>query len=187
MGTSIARRAFALRRKCDRVVCHVFGTALSGSVNWPWSTERVMGIKRWEAKILRLTFRPKRKAGEDWVEYRKRTSGRMRAKWRKMQLATTAQKNVEKVWKTVAWAVYDGDVPVMKALRSILSWRTTAWWRHKSAWGMRVGPTSASGWKDTWGVHTRGVVWDTLVVRWAGEGHDWVKKKDVAPAQKRMM
>ena len=33
-----------------------------------WRTERVMRVKRWESKILRLTFRPKMKAGEDWVD-----------------------------------------------------------------------------------------------------------------------
>ena len=55
----------SLRRKCDRVVGHVFSAALDGSVTWAWS---MMRVKRWESKILRLTFR---EAREDWVEYGK--------------------------------------------------------------------------------------------------------------------
>ena len=35
------------------------------------------------------------------------------------------EKNAGKVWPTMAWATYDGDVLLMKALRSILGWRTT--------------------------------------------------------------
>ena len=61
-------------------------------------------------------------AGKEWVEYEKRTSSETRAAWRKMNPPTVAEKNAEKVWKTVAWAIYDGDVLVMKALRSILRW-----------------------------------------------------------------
>ena len=57
-----------------------------------------------ESKMLRLTFRPRMKAGEDWVEYRKKTSWEMRAKWRKMKFPTMAEKNAEKVWKTMVWA-----------------------------------------------------------------------------------
>ena len=49
-----------------------------------------------------------------------RTSREIRAKWRKMKLPTMAEKNAEKIWKTVAWATHDGDVPVMKA-RSFLT------------------------------------------------------------------
>ena len=42
----------------------------------------------------------------------------MRAKWRKMKLLSMVEKSVEKVWKSMAWATYDGDVPVLKAWRS---------------------------------------------------------------------
>ena len=35
-------------------------------------------VKRWESRILRLTLRPRMKAGEGQVEYRKRTSKEMR-------------------------------------------------------------------------------------------------------------
>ena len=41
-----------------------------------------------------------------------------------MKLPTMAEKNSEKVWKTMAGATWEGDVPVMKALRLILRWRT---------------------------------------------------------------
>ena len=63
---------------------------------------RVMRVKKWETKILCLTFRLVVKAGEEWVEYRNRTSREMRAKWRMMKLPTMAEKIAEKVWKTTA-------------------------------------------------------------------------------------
>ena len=40
----------------------------------------------------------------------------------------------EKIWK-MAWPKCEGDVPVMKALRSILSWRTTPWWKERKRLG----------------------------------------------------
>ena len=42
----------------------------------------------------------------------------------------------------MAWTTYDGDVPVLKALRSILRWRTTL--------GEGVDPANVSRWKHTW-------------------------------------
>ena len=54
-----------------------------------------------------------------------------------------AEKNAEKVWKTKAWATYEGDVPVTKASRSTLRWRTSWWW-NSSAWGMRSDPVNVS-------------------------------------------
>ena len=44
-----------------------------------------------------MTLRPRTKTGEDWVDYRKRTSWEMRTKWRKMKLPTMAEKNAGKV------------------------------------------------------------------------------------------
>ena len=44
-----------------------------------------------------------------------------------MKLPTMADENAENIWKTMAWASYDGDVPVMKAPRSLLRWRTSTW------------------------------------------------------------
>ena len=43
------------------------------------------------------------------MEYRKRTSREMRVQWEKMKLPTIAEKNAEMVWKTLAWATYDGQ------------------------------------------------------------------------------
>ena len=48
------------------------------------------------------------------------------------------EKIANKFWTTVTWAVYDEDVPIMLALRSILGWRTTAWWRSRSSLGYDV-------------------------------------------------
>ena len=44
-----------------------------------------------------------------------------------MGLPLLSHKIAHKFWTTMTWAVYDGDVPVMLALRSLLGWRTTAW------------------------------------------------------------
>ena len=128
-------------------VRHVFSTAPNGSVNRPWSTERVAKVKRWESNILRLTFRPRMKTREDWVTYRKQTSKQMRARWRKMKLPKMAEKKAETFWKTMTWTNRNGDVPVMKALRSILSWWTASWWRNRSAWCVSADPMNVSRWK----------------------------------------
>ena len=54
---------------CHRMVSHVFfRTALTGSVFWPWSVAKATKRRHWESKVLRLTFRPKTRAGEDWVK-----------------------------------------------------------------------------------------------------------------------
>ena len=37
---------------------------------------------------------------------------------------------------------------------------------------MHVHPIKVSRWKHQWGFHNRGVVWDTLVSKCAGEGKD---------------
>ena len=81
---------------CERLVSRVSGAALNSGVNWPWSGERVMRVKRWESKVLRLTLRPKMKASEGWVDYKKSTLKEMRTKWRKLKLPTMAEKNAEK-------------------------------------------------------------------------------------------
>ena len=59
-----------------------------------------------------------------------------------MGLPTLVEKNVDKIWTTMIWAIHDGEVPTMRALRSILGWRTTTWWRNRSAWGMTTDPTN---------------------------------------------
>ena len=159
MGTSVARGVCLLRTTCDRAVSVVFKTALNGSVNWPWCMERAMRVKRWEAQTLRLPFRPRMKAREEWVEYRKRTSRPMRAKWREMNLPT------------MAWVTHDGDVPVLKARRSMLRWRTTTWWQHRSAWGTRVDLVNVSKWKHkcVFSQQGRGLECSYGEVGWRGE------------------
>ena len=79
-----------------------------------------------------------------------------------------AEKNAEKIWKTMTWATYD-EVPVMRALRSILGWRTTTRWRNRNGWGMKTDPTNVTRWKHKFVFHNRGVLCDTPVTKWAGE------------------
>ena len=61
-------QSVSMKAKCESVVSHVFSTALNRSVNWLWIGERVMRVKRWESKILRLTHRPRMKAGEGGLQ-----------------------------------------------------------------------------------------------------------------------
>ena len=77
-------------------------------------------VRAWEAQILLLTFRPRMKPVETWVTYRIRTSRSMRTIWKKMGLPLLTEKIASKMWTTMTWAVYDGDVPIILALRSIL-------------------------------------------------------------------
>ena len=168
-GTLIARKLCLFMTECPRVISHVFCSALNGSVNWLWSAARATKTHNWMSKILRLTFRVGMRTGT-WVEYKKRTSQTIRTKWRKLSLPTMVQTIAEHIWKAMSWAAYDGDVPVVRALRSILGWRTTTWWRTRNAW-------------------------DTLVTRWAGEENDraqWMvrhplRKDDVIVALMRML
>ena len=67
------------------------------------------------------------------------------------------------------------DVPLMRALRSILGWRTTAWWRNWASCGMAWDPTNVTRCKHKVGLHNRDIQWDTPMARWAGEGHGWIK------------
>ena len=73
----------------------------------------------------------------------------------------------------MSWAGYDGPVPVMKALRTVIEWRTTAWWRTRSTKGMSDDPTNVTCRKQKWGFHNRGVTWETPMARWAGPNNDW--------------
>ena len=67
--------------------------------------------------------------------------------WRKMGLPLSTEKIASKIWTTTTWAVYDGDVTIMLALRSILGWRTTAWWRSRASWSMARDPCNVQMWK----------------------------------------
>ena len=74
---------------------------------------------------------------KDWVAYKAHTARMLRIRWKKMDLFSLEELCAETVWKTIAWAVNEGEVPVLKALRYVIGWRTTAWWRNMSAWGMK--------------------------------------------------
>ena len=41
--------------------------------------------------------------------------------------------------------------PVMKAFRTVIEWRTTAWWRSRSAKGLSEDPANATCWKHKLG------------------------------------
>ena len=95
--------------------------------------------------------------------------------WRKKGLPLLTEKITNKIWTTMTGAVYDGDVPIMLALRSIFGWRTSAWWRSRSSWCMTWDPYNVQRWKHIVKSHNRGVLWDTPMARWAGEGKDWIQ------------
>ena len=125
-------------------------------------------MRAWEAKNLRLTFRARMHIGENWVGYRKRTAHSLRTKWKKMGLPLLVEKIVVKIWMTINWAFYGGEVPFMTALRSILGWRTPTWWRNKSAWDIATDGTNVTRWKHKFGFHNRGVQRDTPMVKFGG-------------------
>ena len=60
-------RTDPMTTKCRRVHRHVKSTALNGSINWPWSAAMINLVQALEAKISRLTFRPRIKPDETWV------------------------------------------------------------------------------------------------------------------------
>ena len=64
-----------------------------------------------------------------------------------MGLPTLVGKVVDKIWSTMNWAVYDGEVPVIRTFRSSPGWRTTSWWRSRSAWSMKKNSTNVTIWK----------------------------------------
>ena len=45
---------------------------------------------------------------------------------------------------------------------------------------------NVSPWKHKWCFHNRGVVWDTPVAKWAGEGREWVQEMTRCPRPRRM-
>ena len=83
-----------------------------------------------------------------------------------MGLVSFADLCADKLWKTMSWVGYEGDVPILlKAIRVALEWRTTAWWRTRSTRGMSEDPNNVTGWKHKWGFHNRGVLWDTPIAK----------------------
>ena len=65
-----------------------------------------------------------------------RTAQSLRKQMEENRSADAGRKIVDKIWMTMNWATYDGDVPIMKAL----GWRSTTWWRSRSAWEMATDP-----------------------------------------------
>ena len=130
-------KSVPLKIECQRVVSHVFSTAINGSVNWNWTATMARMVRVLEIKIMRLTLRPQLLPDGEWITYWARAVRVIRAKWKEMGLASLADLCAEKIWKSTSWVGYDGTVPVMKALRTVIEWRTTAWWRTRSAKGRR--------------------------------------------------
>ena len=83
------------------------------------------------------------------------------------------QHDTEYTLRGMMWA----DNYWLLALRSILGWETTAWWRSRSSWGMTWDPYNVQRWKHKVGFHNRGVQWDTPMARWVGEGKDWIQHR----------
>ena len=170
------------------MVSHVLSTGLKSSVNWLWSVTALTKVRGWVSKILRLTFRPKmnesrRKLGRVQEEDVTSTVSQME----EHGPADDDREERGNIWKTMTWATYDGEVLVMMALRSILGWRSAAWWWNRSAWCMKTDPMNVTRWKHKFGFHNRGVMRDIPMATWAREENDskqnWVRhppwKEDV--------
>ena len=178
-------RSVPLLTKCRRIISHVFSTAVNGSLNWNWTAETSRIVRQWETKILRLTLRPKMLLDEDWVAYRRRTVKVMKQKWKKMGLTLLPDLCAERLWKSMSWVNYNGKVPILKALRAVIGWRTAEWWRNRSAKGMSEDPGNVTGWRHKWGFHNRGITRDTPMTRWAGVDNDWMRLWKTGPHKKR--
>ena len=63
-------RSVPLKTRCQRVVSHVFSTALNGSANRNWTMTIARMVHYWETKVLRLTLRPKMLPVEEWITYK---------------------------------------------------------------------------------------------------------------------
>ena len=133
---------------CRRVHCHVYGAALNGSINWPWSdvspsgpVSNQMGHDRLPKKDRAVVTE---KLEEDW-------------------LALLTEKIASKVWTTTKWAIYEGDVPITLALRSIF-------WGGERPRGGEAGPPGA--WLGTrLTLHVGSINLSST----ACEGNDWIK------------
>ena len=98
--------------------------------------------------------------------------------------ADDGRKNAENFWKATAWAAHDGDVPVMKALRSFLGWRTNDMVEKSSSWEVKVDPAAVRRWKHQFGFKNRRMMWDTSMTRCAWEEDDWIQKLKRHPPRK---
>ena len=71
-------KSVRMRVNCYFVVNHAPSTKRNGSGMGVGAV--VTKVKRWGPQIMRLTLKSKMKAGDGWVEYRKRTPREMRGK-----------------------------------------------------------------------------------------------------------
>ena len=65
-GVFYRSKSVPLKTKCQRVVSHVFGTALNGSINRLWSVTMLTEVRSWDFLILRLALWPNMYVGESW-------------------------------------------------------------------------------------------------------------------------
>ena len=78
----------------------------------------------------------------------------------------------------MGWVEKTGNVPVFTALQRVMGWRSTAWWRHRSVWGIRVDSVNVARWKTpVEGITIEEVIWDTPMSAWSGPGTDWIHKR----------
>ena len=94
------------RRKCQRLVDHVFAVFSFGSETWSWTRQTVEKIERWETKIMTKSFLLERQKEGTWVEYETRTSTMARKIWVQMKLPFLflKKKIAESVWRAMGWA-----------------------------------------------------------------------------------
>ena len=115
------------------------------------------------------------KPDEKWVCYRKGGCTVVTEKLEEDGFAAADRNFASRIWVTITWAVYEGDVPIMRALWPILGGKRPrdgeagppgAW--HGTRLRSRVGSMKV-------GFHNRGIQWDPPMAKWAGEGHDLTK------------
>ena len=115
-------KCYSMHAKYRRVLSHVYSTAIDGSVNWPWSVAMLDKGRAGQPV-------PCASSGGRWVCRR----------WPKTLWTKSGRLN---------WAVCHGEVPIMRALRAVLGWRTTTWWRNRSALGIHSKQMSPLGYSD---------------------------------------
>ena len=140
-----------LKVQREEVVSHVW---------WAWNQENVQLLKRWRDHLLRLTFRPRLRKGEDWVTYRRSCARAMRARWKGMGLLNM----------NCHWRRYNGNVPSLPG---------ACHGTDKVVQTQAKDPTNASRW-----VPQQRVAWDTPFAKWSAS-EDWVLKLDKEPFTKK--
>ena len=161
--------------KCRRVHSHVYSTALNSSINLPSSGVMIHKVRAWGSEDTTSQLQASHEAGRNMGGLQNKNSNFFTKKFQEDGSTAADRKIADKIWTTMTWAVYEGDVSIMLALRAVLGWRTTAWWRSRASWGMAWDPFYMQRWKHKVGFHNRGVQLDTPVARWAGEENGWIK------------